>query len=163
MGLIIRSLLMIVAAVAVIGGATRALFTDSATVNNNTFSAGTLDISLSNPSGSLPFQVTNWAPGKTTELRLDIKNTGSLPAKVTGTVSGTWDFSGLDGYVNVVDIKYWNGTEWINPATVSGDLTVNAGATLPIKAVVEFDSDADNTYQGKTYRATFTVSAVQLD
>jgi spore coat-associated protein N len=158
MSIILRSAFVIAVVAAVAGGATYAWFTSQANMNNNTFSAGTLSISLSNPNGSLPFTITNWAPGKTTELRLDVKNTGTLDAKVTGTVSGTWDGGLGDHYVSVKSIEYWNGTAWVS---ASPNLLIGAGQTLPIKAVVEFNSAAGNDYQGRTYWASFSVNATQ--
>lgn len=170
---IVKSLSMIAAVVAIAGGATYAavFFKDSKTVNNNTFAAGTVKISLSNPNGSLPFQVTNWAPGDVEELTLYIKNEGTLDVKVPkdgSKVEGYWDMAGYpDKYVELVGFKYWDGTEWTE--TAIKEFTIAAGQTLHVKAFVKFNNDADdallpiNNLQGKTYRANFTIVAEQAD
>lgn len=157
--MIFRSLFVIAAVAAIAGGATFAYFSDVDTVNNNTFSAGTLKISLKNPNGNLPFAITNWAPGKTSELRLDVKNDGSLNAIVKGAVSGKWDGLNHDKYVEIEKLKYWDGEDWKTVETEY--LPVSAGQTLKIKASVKFSENAGNEYQGKTYRASFVVKATQ--
>lgn len=157
---IFKSLFVVTAIAVVAGTATWSHFTHTKTINNNTFSAGTVKISLENPNGALPFDIDNLAPGDVTELRLDIENEGSLDATVKGEVSGKWDHNGKDEYIKIIDQKYWNGTIW---KSFDSDLPIEAGKILKTKIFVEFDIDADNSYQNKTYRGTLDVEATQKD
>jgi len=67
-----------------IGGGAFAYFSDTETSEDNTFTAGTLDMQLSNnPSWGDGVTATwvspaNWAPGDTVEATLHIKNIGSI-------------------------------------------------------------------------------------
>ncbi|MDN3016815.1 TasA family protein [Paenibacillus sp. BSR1-1] len=95
------------------GGATYAIFTDSATNNNNNFTSGTIDLdqtrdlgdtipgpmfysSTSDPTGKYPYDksgvplappgsdaVGGWAPGDHVLRAMNLFNKGSLDAKVT--------------------------------------------------------------------------------
>ena len=155
---IIKSLLSIVAVAAIAGGATWAYFTDSKTVNNNTFSTGTVKISVENPNGTLPFKVTGMAPGDSEELRIDIENTGSLDVTLSGNATGAWDGIGGDAFIDA-EYKYWNGSGWVDFTNPNPEL--KSGKTLKVKVILTFDSNADNTYQNKTFRASFNVDAEQ--
>lgn len=131
------------AVVAVVAGGTYAanIFTDSETVNGNTFAAGDVEISLSKPgTTNLPFAITNWAPGDTTELILYVKNEGDLAVKVPGlgsTVGGHWEGIGdgtLDEYVKLAKIEYKNGSAWtdVNLNDPNQKVVINPGATLEL-------------------------------
>jgi len=82
------SLLVIALAAAVIGGATMAWFTDSAGSEDVTFTAGTLDITVSGEGVDFDGDTIylhfgeiakNMAPGDTTGVvKINVKNTGSL-------------------------------------------------------------------------------------
>jgi len=78
---IIMSLAMIAAAGALVVGATGAYFSDTEESTGNTFSAGTLDLSIpeaGNPQ-EFPVSFTNMMPGEWTGKKsLELKNTGSL-------------------------------------------------------------------------------------
>lgn len=160
MGTIIRSLLMIIAAAAIVGGVTKANFSDSKTINNNTLTNGTVKISLSNPAGTLPFTETNWAPGQTRTIQLKVTNTGSLEAKLKAAVAGKWDHTGTDGHVNITSLKYStdNGATW-HSVSSTDDIVLAASNNIQVEAGVTLDKYTDNTYQGRTYRASFSVTA----
>lgn len=97
----------------IVGGATYALFTDSASNSNNTFAAGTINLdqnrdlgdtipgpmfysAASDPTGSYPYDQSGvplsppgseaaggWAPGDTVTRAMDLYNRGTLDAKVS--------------------------------------------------------------------------------
>lgn len=97
----------------IIGGATYAIFTDSASSTNNNFTSGTINLdqtrdlgdtipgpmfysSTSDPTGSYPYDraevplappgsdaVGGWAPGDTVLRAMNLLNSGTLDAKVT--------------------------------------------------------------------------------
>jgi predicted ribosomally synthesized peptide with SipW-like signal peptide len=71
------SLVSIVAALAVVAGATVAVFTDRAVLENNTFATGTLEIRLNGQERLAGFNFTNAAPGDSTEKVFDLNNYGS--------------------------------------------------------------------------------------
>ncbi len=96
----------VMAASLLIGGATYALFTDSATNTGNTFTAGTLTMSTSRDDIPMagPMFYTNdntngwsgtglWAPGDSHTRGLFVRNTGSLDGKLA-TVSAIAEGSG---------------------------------------------------------------------
>jgi len=164
MNTILKSLAAIVAVGAIAGGATFAYFTDSKTFNHNKLTAGTVAISVDKPQGALPIDITGLAPGDETEVRLDVENTGNLDIKVNGTVSGIWDGLNEDHFMKVAKVQYKNSSnKWITVADLSNLPVVTENAILSIKLFVKFDLAADNIYQGKTYRASVNVNAVQAD
>lgn len=158
---ILKSLAVIVAIGAITGGATFAYFTDSEAINYNKLTAGTVKISLDDPNGTLPFDITNMAPGDQETFRLDVLNEGSLAVDVSGTVTGVWDDLDTDKYMNITGLDYYDEINGWTPVDSNVDSTVEAGKTLQIRLVLEFDKDADNAYQGKTYRGSFIVNAIQ--
>jgi len=164
---IFKSLAVIVAVAAIAGGGTYALFTYSETING-TFSAGTVKITAENPNGSLPFTVTNWAPGDTETLRIDIENTGSLDVKIDPTdvvASGFWKKNGVgigDAYVSISNVYYWSNGGWVQGLPTS-TVTLNSGGKIAIKVEVSFDINATNEYQGANYYGSVTILAKQAD
>jgi len=78
---ILISLSVIGAVAAIAIGGTVAYFTDTETSKGNTFTAGTLDLSIPEPGNPQEFPVsfTDMKPGEWTEkMTLELKNTGSL-------------------------------------------------------------------------------------
>src|SRR6056297_578538 len=77
---ILLSLAIIGVAAAMVVGATTAYFTSTETSEGNTFSAGTLELSLSGQSAQdFSVNFSDMAPGEWTgEKKLHLKNTGSL-------------------------------------------------------------------------------------
>ncbi|TCT26500.1 putative ribosomally synthesized peptide with SipW-like signal peptide [Melghiribacillus thermohalophilus] len=133
----------------VVGGTT-ALFTDTATNEGNTFTAGTVDIVDVTEGAvfSASQFVDNLAPGDSETATLTIRNEGSL-----------------DAWVEVYD------------ATTSGDLfegdypveltfddsavLVPAGGETTVEVSYHFPIEAGNEYQGATGNVDFQIRAVQ--
>lgn len=67
-------------------GATQALFSDEETSSGNTFTAGTLDLTVDGKNGdevATRYTLTNWKPG-------DDKNVGQIKIKNSGSVDGKY-------------------------------------------------------------------------
>jgi len=88
---IVKSVLMIGAVLAMVGGATFALFSDTETSTGNTFTAGTIDIAVDdqNPwerEGS--FALVDMKPCYTDYIDFTIYNEGNNPANIWKTLKG---------------------------------------------------------------------------
>ena len=175
------SVFSILISLSLMGGATYAYFTDSATSGNNTLATGTLNIDIDQGSGifenSTP--VTNWQPDEDRYVRFDVVNNGTLPVHLRSFATGEWDIPALDeNKVKVILVEYWDGSGWAdlvnNPAGINGLVYFSSdgtstGTMMPLPAgdrqefrlTVELDSTADNTYQGRTFNSSVTVHARQ--
>lgn len=144
---IFTSMLMIALVAALVGGATFALFTDSATNDNNTFAAGTVDISAGNQSYNVT--IDNMAPGDVIPGSFVVKNEGSLKLwyQVTSSANGVL-FSGANPAVVVPPTTEWAALEPGETATISYNVS------LPLAA--------GNEYQGVNGTLSFTVNAEQF-
>ena len=91
---IIMSLTMIVAAAALVVGATGAYFSDVETSTNNTFTAGTIDIAIDgdNP-WTEPFVMDDFKPCRDVVQVLNVENVGENPADIFKLLEAT----GYDG------------------------------------------------------------------
>ncbi len=162
----------------VVIGATSAYFTDTQTSDNNTFTAGTLTISIDQSMQTISPVISDWAPGESTTVRFDVHNTGSLPVYLRAFANGTWDDSNLeDTMVKVTKVEYYDNGDWQtikeDNTGISGLVyysqngedaslyTLNSGATEQFRLTLLFDANADNSYQDKTYTATITAQARQ--
>ena len=75
---ILKALIPLIVVLPVTIGFTIAYFQDVEKSQNNVFSAGTLDLSLGEPSVAV-WQAENMMPGDEVEGELELKNDGSLP------------------------------------------------------------------------------------
>lgn len=179
------SVIALVAGVAL--GVTGAYFTDTAESEGNTFSAGTLELSLSER-GDQDFSVTfdDMAPGEwTSEQKLLLVNTGSLPLVVDQIQVSDLNYTRGDASVNWkefaenlnVRIKK-SGTGWFTNKSLrhlytgsgghnqlgipSGEeITLNQDGYGAYYFQFQLDENADNDFQGGSIDATFEVEAVQ--
>jgi predicted ribosomally synthesized peptide with SipW-like signal peptide len=180
------SAISIFASLALMAGATYAYFTGTATSSTNTFTAGTLKISIDQRMQIINPVISNWAPGNETQVRFDVNNTGTLPVNLRGYALGHWtgDFPQITPdptLVKITRVEYYNEglSSWItlftSPTGITGyffyspDGTNNnlyelaGGATEQLRLTVLFDSASDNNYQDHSYDATITVDAKQLN
>ena len=144
---LMSSLMTIGLVSALIGGATFAQFTATASNANNTFKAGTLVVAA----GQQQYNVNldNLKPGETVSGSFTVSNTGTLPLNytVSPTTSGNlFTFDDNHAYVTITS----NGQGILDP---EGSQTVEYTVTFP--------QDAGNDYQGATGTLTFTVNANQ--
>ena len=175
------SVFSILISLSLMGGATYAYFTDSATSGNNTLATGTLNIDIDQSNGIFENSttVTNWQPDEDSYVRFDVVNNGTLPVYLRSFATGEWDLPTLDeNKVKVILVEYWDGSGWAdllnNPSGINGLVYFSSdgtstGTMMPLSAgdrqefrlTVELDSTADNTYQGRTFNSSVTVHARQ--
>ena len=131
---------------ALVGGATFALFTDTATNAANTFSAGTVDVNAGPQVVTIP--VAGMAPGDTVSGTFKVTNAGTLDAwfKVTANAAGDLFGGATPAAVTVSNTAF--------TAIAAGtEATVNFSVALPLAA--------DNAYQGVKGTLSFTVDSEQ--
>jgi len=187
---ILLSSMLVVAVVAVTAGATKAVFSDTASIPGNTVSTGTLKLTLNHSAGK-PFSITNGYPGFVSDWEyMDIYNNehnSSLPFDARLTVTKTsgdelWPYirltmktSGWDSDCSNNDAGekvIWDSlaSGFPNGVTVSDiaywHLAVNGddipvGYSERICQKVGIDNSAPNDVQGKSAVFTETVDAVQ--
>jgi len=177
---ILKSLVIVLAMVAMVAGATSSVFTSQATVNNNTFATGALEIRI-NGQASIPgFNVANAAPGDSKSGQFGVNNYGApsfagpstLSAK-TLTVSAVQD-GGSTYLYNKLEVVVEANRGWATWMPVySGSLSglsnadllsprwteLIAGSSEDVRYTVTLPLDADNTYQGLSTTFDFVVDA----
>jgi predicted ribosomally synthesized peptide with SipW-like signal peptide len=84
------SLMIIVLAVALVGGATLAWFTDSAETPTNSFEAGTVEIEAGWQEDVGKIITENWNPGDCTDFKVCLTNKGSKTIRVRAQFEGRW-------------------------------------------------------------------------
>lgn len=124
---ILTSALTIVTAGSLMVGAAFAYFSSNATSSHNNFTAGTLNINLSNGSGwsdgvtdtwSSP---ANWAPGDEVIKSIYLKNTGTIPAMA---VYAHWNnLQGNTGMANVIQVTWLSDSTDINTNNIGAFVT----------------------------------------
>lgn len=112
---ILLSLVMVIGAVAMVAGATQALFSDQGEVAGNTIATGTLNLTLNHSAGK-PFSVENAYPGFVSDWEsLDIFNgpfpavPGQLPFEANMSLSKTGGSDSLWSYIRIeMKTSGWN-------------------------------------------------------
>jgi predicted ribosomally synthesized peptide with SipW-like signal peptide len=140
------SLVSLVLVVAVIGGATLALFTASGSNGSNQFAAGTLAISNADLT-TWDVNVGNMAPGDSYEKSIRVTNTGSLALEFAGTNTRTGALFGgsTPAVIDLVD--------------AFGSLA--PGASKDVTVRVSLPLGAGNSYQMATGSVVVTFHAWQ--
>lgn len=161
-----RTIALLGAIVAATAGSTAAAFTDSASVTAQV-AAGTINIQVNGAEGNpTPIVVTlplaQFKPGDVTSTVVQIKNVGSLPAKVTTTVAGTGP-SALGAQLDATLTATTTGAAASGKANgvTLGAQTVAPGQTLPVEVRLSLPASTDNTWQGKSDTLTVTLNAAQ--
>lgn len=151
------SMFMIALMAALVGGATFALFTDTATNAGNTFTAGTLDISLDKPDGTKYFDISNIAPGDSGSATVTVKNEGSLELRYDISTTLTGALAAAPNGL-IVAIK-----DSVGNVIVPGDNNRVLAAEGSENLTVEWKLPlaAGNEYQGTSATFGLTVSAEQ--
>ncbi len=128
------SVLIIVLAVASVGGATMAWFTDQSAPIENVFAAGTVEIKASEQWAYDGDTKENWNPGDCDDKEFTIKNTGSKGIKIRGIMSANW--YGEDGET------LWDGADpdAVTITFSTNDPNNNSGWTI------EYDDDEEVWY-----------------
>lgn len=161
------SLVTVFAVVAMVAGATQAVFSDTGYILGNTMSSGTVDLTVHNFSGNKPIHTSLMVPGQwTPDGRAELYNTGTLPVKVymyVQNLTGTCDKTNLK-----VETGNAGGNEHLR-AIYNGALaaldgsgarvevtgnppfaTLGANWSQVIHQLAQLDPSADNSYQGKS-------------
>ena len=166
-------------------GVTQAYFSDQGESSGNTFSAGTLDLKLSDSDESVADDVTatwsgnNMAPGGTPVVgTVQLRNSGSIPADhIEVTASNNCSEPDMDSYLEIVSASYDGGGIWgmINDNNGNGYkdlddleqpdgsntgldnlLLADLGIDHPFSLQVRLHPSTPNNYQGKSCTTTFT-------
>jgi predicted ribosomally synthesized peptide with SipW-like signal peptide len=154
--LVVAFLLTIVGAL-LIGGATMAWFTSEDTNEDNSFAAGTLEISLDKDNGQKYFDISNMQPGDSGSAELTVSNVGSLGLRYKfGLTQEGGLFQGSNPLVIV--IKDSNGKA-INPDAVR---QMVPGSHETFKVSWSMPEAADNSYQGQSGKLGIGVYAEQI-
>jgi predicted ribosomally synthesized peptide with SipW-like signal peptide len=176
---ILRSLFVIAAAVAVVGG-TYAYFSATKSVGTNKITTGTLSIEIQGQNTDAvmtPFNVTGLMPGESTVVDFDVKNTSTTGVQIRGAAFGTWATSGLDATkIKVTQVERWSGSAWVPLTSVSSvtgifydspngadgsNYTIPAGGKSQFKVTVKLDELTGDDYQNQVYNASIVVQARQ--
>lgn len=126
---IVKSLLTIVAVAAVTVGATGAYFSDTETSNNNSFTAGTLDLNIDGGNTNVvKFNLANLRPGSQSAGSWTLANVGSI-----------------NGYLDIENIVVTNNENGItDPESEAGDVTDplgELGDVLNVRLFVDTNGD----------------------
>ncbi|MBD3366389.1 hypothetical protein GF360_03585 [candidate division WWE3 bacterium] len=118
---------------------TSALFSDTEESLDNTFTTGSIDISVDgeNPwAHSEEYNLTDMKPGYTDYMEFVIHNVGTNPAEITKTLS---DFTGYDVVTTEPECDAESGTEWTwDEASMTGVCTGNTAVT-DLENVIDYD------------------------
>ena len=168
---ILGSLMIIAVVAASITGGAMALFTDQETSAGNTFTAGTIDLALTNGS-PLPFSVSAMAPGDNVTGTLDVDNSGTLDLRYAMTTTGDGS-SILD---EQLDLEIKQGATTLYSGKLSsgaigdptqgaqaGDRALSASGSETLTFIVSMPLSTDNSYQGLTCTVAFVFDAEQTD
>jgi predicted ribosomally synthesized peptide with SipW-like signal peptide len=157
-----------------------ALFTDDAVVDNNDFTAGSIDISTT-PATAL-FTVAAMMPGDTVYGQLNVANGGTGQLRYAMTSSSTDDGQHLADQVTLeIRVKAagtcasdFTGASVLSATALSaaafgdpgqgsdtGDRVLDASASENLCFKASLPGSTDDSYQGATTTTTFTFSAEQ--
>jgi hypothetical protein len=164
-----------------------AIFTDTQSVPNNTFSTGTVDISTNPTTGLVTF--SGMAPGDQVTNPITVNNAGTLqlryavtsntPIEAFPALAAQLDLTiksgvttctnagfGVDGVViyGPGDLGSFAGINVIGNPTQgaqAGDRTLNAGANETLCFNVQLPLSTSNSYQNRSVTATFNFQAEQ--
>lgn len=178
---ILTSLFSIALISTVVAGATGAFFTGSDTAAAQ-ITTGSLAINLQNQNSEddFSFNLAGMVPGQTAVIGLDIVNDGSIPVHLRGAAFGQWTGApALDATkIRIMKIERWDGSNWVvvddtgpitglfyySPdGTDTGLITVGNNEKAQLQLTIEFNPDAGNDYQGRTYNAAFVIQAKQAN
>jgi len=147
------SMLVIALTAALIGGATMAVFTDTETSVGNTFTAGTVDITVGTT--TLAVNSGNMAPGDTRSGSFEVTNAGTLALRFDVTAVGAGALFTVQG-----------DAPGNTPATVAltanhTDVVLAPGGAATVTFDVTLPLTAGNAYQGDSGTVTLTIVAEQ--
>jgi predicted ribosomally synthesized peptide with SipW-like signal peptide len=149
-----------------LGAGTYAIFTDSVSNTQNTFTAGTVDLNL-NAESQFTGTINNLAPGDSGQQTFDLVNNGSLELRYD--IAQTLQ-SGANTLVQgdaAQDLRFTieystdNGTTWAAVTPGDNNIVMAPGATHKYRVNYLLPLAADNDYQGKSSNFQLTFNAEQ--
>jgi spore coat-associated protein N len=156
---LVAAFLLTMVGALLIGGATVAWFTSEDSNTENSFAAGTFEISLDkDDTVEKYFNITNTFPGDTGSAEIVVTNNGSLPLKYYFTLATSGDL--FKGQYPVVIRLYKDGNE-ITDLTAERELASGKKETFNI--TYEMPELADNSYQGAMGSLDISVTANQTN
>ncbi len=173
---ILISVFTILAVSAATFGATQALFSDEETSIGNTFSAGTLDLTIDGVNDNVvKFNASNMRPGSQPHGAYTLKNEGSINGKLNlsdikvyggtlGEVVNVALFVDRDGngWWSTGDVSIYSGKVSDIPSSITFNEQLNAGASTKIVTIFNWWSTPnDNDYQGESMMVDFTFELLQ--
>lgn len=154
---ILVALLLTMVGALLIGGATTAWFTSEAENSNNTFTSGTLEISLDKPNNSKYFNITNIAPGDGNSAQITVSNTGSLELRYTFGLTKEGKLFDGDHPLSIT-IKDSNG----KVVDLQAKRVLASGEHETFTISWQMPEAAGNEYQGQTGTLGIKVMAEQV-
>jgi len=158
-GLIVAFVLTMIGAL-LVGGATVALFTDTAENTDNEFAAGTLQVALDKQGDAKYFDLSNIAPGDSGSATVTVSNNGSLELR--------YKFNDLEktGYLVVggdhsIVFTLKNGDQVLETGENGTFLILEPNQSQDITVEWQMPMDAGNDYQGETGTVGISVYAEQ--
>jgi predicted ribosomally synthesized peptide with SipW-like signal peptide len=141
------SLGLILLVIGVMGGATWAIFSSQAKVENNTFATGTLEIRVNGQPATAGFNFTNAAPGSSVEKQFTLMNYGAphfagpstLPAKELDTASAKT--AGDDSLYNALQAKLYANAGWGGCSNAGVAFVAGKGCTVYSGPLSGLDGD----------------------
>jgi predicted ribosomally synthesized peptide with SipW-like signal peptide len=152
---ILFGVITIVALVAIVAGATYAVFSDQVMSDIQTFSAGTVDIDVNGQDHMFvtTFDLTDMEPGESSSQVITINNTGSLAVNYEVYVDYGYDPDDLFHCDGANSLQAWASPNTGGPIASEGNASVTLQALLPLAA--------GNNCQDKSGKLRVTVHAVQ--
>lgn len=181
-----KKILISVMTIAVVGaiavGATSAVFTSQASVQNNTFATGVLEVRINGEPSIAGFNFTNAAPGDCTSGQFGVNNYGAPwfagPSTLTAKslkISAVEDAISTSTYLyDKLNVKITANRGWPTPMLVFDGKLKNLtnkdllapnwtelipGSSEDVYYEVCLPTNADNTYQGLSTTFDFLVNA----
>ncbi len=181
------SALSILSALALMGGATFAFFSDIGTSNDNVFSTGTLDLKLSDDTPetdqddvTASFGASDLVPGASVSGQLRLKNDGSINADhaevavVNNNSDGTnpldevleiltldYDGSSVLGQVADSNLNTYKDLDDLEASGLDNLSLTDLGVDHPLDLTVQMRSDAGNVYQADSVDSDWTITLNQ--
>jgi predicted ribosomally synthesized peptide with SipW-like signal peptide len=174
---ILMSLSIIAAAGAIVATATTAYFSDTETSTGNTFTAGTIDISVDNQNPweeSNPYTLGDLKPGESDNINLTVRNVGTNPVKVSKKLTGMAGDGGTNIYdcalVNSNCIAYDASSEpecvaecGLNTATPTNNIETQVLYSLDVEVYNSQDCTGDKAWWQTIYTDEDNLASIYTD
>lgn len=162
---LLLSFMMIALVAALVGGATFAAFTSSASNSNNSFTSGSINLLADGVTTTNSFNVTGMIPGATGTDTFAVSNNGTLALRYKMTLTKTGDTGFLTGVAPavIITVKDSTGTPIVFDASGVSDYRPLAALTGSENLTVEYsfpDRADNNDFQGKTGSFSIALDAV---